>query len=884
MFCQTKITIQGTVRDQATREPLAYVNISLLGTSVGTVSNQSGNFTFNYASTPKGDTVVFSYLGYKPFWLSLTNVTDKRLEITLEPHLYQLEEIVVKPLDPLDVVYKAVSKIPQNYNFTPHTVGGFQREYVKKAPHFIQLLEVAFQTESTAGEGGGVSTIVDARYMEDKKAKEPLYSASRGGFYTFGWSAVSGMENPDKDTFLGVGVNNKSDLASYYEFEWKEPIKTDNKQLHVIGFDQRKNGRRALLKGTLYIDAESYAIVKVTYGLSPRGIKRVKPHQTWGGVKVSEPPKKIDIKQDRYQITYKQYGSKWYLSTLITDSEFDASLLFLGRVLAQQDSLVFHSERIVTWIDTTGSTTTNKGSQIAPVGSISTLQNYIKKRFENYEGSDDKRWTNVNSIPSDTSFALIAKQLQINNKEWEAAKKSQVLEKAVAKSHYSSRQLKEDVEYLQESLEKVHPGLYWYTPKTTLDKEFASVKEKLKKSTTEAEFFQSLSPLIEKIHCGHTRVSPSLVRSEYKKLYTKLFPLDLWIRGDSAFVTSSYDRILKGPRVLSINGHPMPHILERIKAGISSDGFNRSYKEFLLNGQFPSLFAAYFSSLDTFSIEIGDSKGEVKEVKVIGKSQHELESRKSNDAQIIFYDSLQTALLTIPSFSGDEDLPTFFKQSFEQIQAKAIQHLIIDLRNNEGGKDEHGRLLFSYLANESFGYYKSISVATIDTSVLNRLSFGDIPFHVALPDYVSAIREENGSYLYTTHANLGLHQADEIAFKGKVYILINGGTFSTAADFAAIAHSHKRAVFIGEETGGGYYGNCSLGTPTLTLPHSQIRISVPIAKYELLVKESNPAGRGVIPHHPIEYRSGDILEKKDKELEFCFQLIGKDKNGFPSKK
>lgn len=200
------------------------------------------------------------------------------------------------------------------------------------------------------------------------------------------------------------------------------------------------------------------------------------------------------------------------------------------------------------------------------------------------------------------------------------------------------------------------------------------------------------------------------------------------------------------------------------------------------------------------------------------------------------------------------------------------------LRDNQGGRDEYGRLLFSYLAREPFRYYKNISVATVDTTVLNRLYFGDVTFNSAIPDYVSNIQNENGSYFYTSHSNLGLHQPKQNAFKGSVYILINGGTFSTAAEFASIAHSTNRAFFIGEETGGGYYGNCSLGTPTLTLPNSKIRITIPIAKYELAVSKSIPAGHGVIPDHQIHYYSHDVIQNRDKDLEFCLRTIGEAKN------
>ncbi|GAB3341164.1 hypothetical protein GCM10027299_55170 [Larkinella ripae] len=131
--------------------------------------------------------------------------------------------------------------------------------------------------------------------------------------------------------------------------------------------------------------------------------------------------------------------------------------------------------------------------------------------------------------------------------------------------------------------------------------------------------------------------------------------------------------------------------------------------------------------------------------------------------------------------------------------------------------------------------------------------------------------------LYTNHPNLGLQLPRAPGFSGAVYLLINGGTFSTAAEFAALVRSQKRGQFIGQETGGGYLGNSSLAAPVLTLPHSQFRLTVPLGRYDLAVMPQAIVGRGVQPDHPIRYTLEDHVEKKDPELTRCFELIRKQK-------
>lgn len=875
-FSQTIITIEGQVRDRSSDEPLAYVNIHLTGTNLGTVTNQTGYFVFKYSSSDKDDSIVFSHLGYKPFQVHVNDST-RVLMVFLEPHPVQLDEIIVKPLNPLDIVYTCVSNFSRNYNITPHNVQGFQREYVKQSEKYIQLMEVTFETKLLRQNYAQISNVLDARYIEHKREKAPLWSTSRGGFYTFGWTTISGIENPSSGNFLGLNVKSKRDLAQYYEFKVRDPIMDGDKELHVVDFDQRKNVNRPLLKGTLVIDPDSYALVKVTYQLSPRGIRHLKSNETFGGIVLSKRPKKIDIKKESCEVTYRIFGNKWYLNTLVVDTEFDAALVFFRMLQSQKTSLKLHSERVVTAIDTTGASDYVNRSNINDVGSVPTLQNFIKQHFENYDELNEEKWADVNFIRSDTSIALIAKQLYKENEQWELSRQRELNESAMAKRLYTSKQLLEDLNFLKETLEEVHPGLHWYTNKNQMDREFELIERKLKKGMTEVEFFQLLSPLVEKIHCGHTEIMPSSLKSEYLRIYAKAFPLDIWINGDSCFVKNTRENIFKGTRVLAINGNEVSEIITRIKMQTPSDGFNLSYKEFLLNNNFSSLYSMYFPVKDTFEVKIQDLNGVIKVVKLLGETGKREQLKEPGLATLSVIDSPTTALLTIPSFSDtNQDFSRFLEQSFEQIEADSIKNLVIDLRNNEGGRDEYGLLLFSYLFNVQFKYYEYIKVATTDTSFLNRLNFGDLPFDSAIPDYTSNIQEINGSLFYTKHTNLGIHRPKERTFSGQVYILVNGGTFSTAAEFASLMYNHKRAVFIGEKVGGGYYGNCSLGTPTLMLPNSKIRISIPLAKYKLAVDRTIPEGHSLTPDYRTKNTLKNILENKDKDLEVCLKVIAEN--------
>ncbi|EJW93643.1 hypothetical protein, secreted, partial [gut metagenome] len=58
------VTISGVVKDRQTRKRLEYVNISVPGTNVGTVTNNDGEFTIKVANRLRARQVEVSHVGY----------------------------------------------------------------------------------------------------------------------------------------------------------------------------------------------------------------------------------------------------------------------------------------------------------------------------------------------------------------------------------------------------------------------------------------------------------------------------------------------------------------------------------------------------------------------------------------------------------------------------------------------------------------------------------------------------------------------------------------------------------------------------------------------------------------------------------------------------
>ena len=138
-------------------------------------------------------------------------------------------------------------------------------------------------------------------------------------------------------------------------------------------------------------------------------------------------------------------------------------------------------------------------------------------------------------------------------------------------------------------------------------------------------------------------------------------------------------------------------------------------------------------------------------------------------------------------------------------------------------------------------------------------------------------KTDSGTYVWNHSRNLKMQKPRKNSYSGKVYILINGGSFSVTSEFASVTHYLKRAVFIGEETGGGYYGNNSGTFVIVTLPNSRLNVGIPMLAYYTAVKNYPFKDRGVIPDFKVSPAIEDVLSKKDTVLSFTLELIAKQK-------
>jgi hypothetical protein len=420
-------------------------------------------------------------------------------------------------------------------------------------------------------------------------------------------------------------------------------------------------------------------------------------------------------------------------------------------------------------------------------------------------------------------------------------------------------QLQQDFKVFRQALEKNHAGIYTYKSKKYIDRFMDSCYATLNKSVTALEFGKTVLEVISALEDGHTGSNiPRLLMSYYNE-HEKVFPLYPYFVNDKAYVLcGGIESLPAGTELVKIDGRNIKEIIDKIYKYLPSDGTIRTKKRQQLNDEaFPILYHWLFGNKETFELQYKDKNGTIKMLTIASKAtrdfvcEYQKKQNNSKPLELAFLKN-STALLTIRTFDegrigrANVDFGGFLDSAFTSINKRKVSNLIVDVRDNGGGADDYGALLYSYLSQKPFRYF----------------------FSKASNAHVVRVDE---------NPLLGSQRPQKNSFKGKVFILTNGLSFSTTADFCATARSNNRAIFIGEETGGGYYGNTSGGRTEVVLPNSKIIAYIPIYKYINAVKKAKHPDRGTIPDYQILPRIEDILQHKDVELEFALAMVKIDR-------
>lgn len=464
---------------------------------------------------------------------------------------------------------------------------------------------------------------------------------------------------------------------------------------------------------------------------------------------------------------------------------------------------------------------------------------------------------------------------------------------------FAATVLRDDFQILRKILEANHPSLYWYTPKDSIDYFFNQAINSITDSLDEVQFKNKVGWVVSKIRCGHTtvRFSNRFTKNAAGYRYPA-FPLYLKAWKDSLVVLANLlpgdSTIKRGTIITGINGYSNRKLLDTLFQFIGSDGYAFNYKNQVVSGNFPAWYKTIMGIDSVYTIHYIDSTGKEAFAKLsnyipLKKKDTGLQNnirdrrqiqprpgrkmRLQNLRNMVIDTSLHTAFMHLSTFSGG-GLRSFFRRSFKTLSKLSIDNLVIDLRENGGGKVTSSVLLGRYLSDHPFKVGDTIA------AISRKFKYGRY-IHPSILYWLGmnfgAHKEADGLIHFRRYETKYFQPDKRFHFNGQVILIQGGYSFSAATMFIANLKGQKNITIAGEESGGGYYGNSAMYLPTIRLPHTGLRIDLPM--YRLVMDKNRPKGMGIEPDVLIPPSSFAIRKGFDPKMQIIKEMIREGRFG-----
>ncbi len=460
-------------------------------------------------------------------------------------------------------------------------------------------------------------------------------------------------------------------------------------------------------------------------------------------------------------------------------------------------------------------------------------------------------------------------------------------------ARFSPQQLRADYTIFRNVLEENHPSLYWYTTKDSLDRYFDAGYAQINDSMTEIRFRNILNYTISRIRCGHTSVYYSKeLKKHLDTSRLRQFPLSIKIWDDTAVIYSSLlrnDTVLKrGTIITAINDRPFTFYRDSLVQFLPTDGYNINHQYQTLSSRngFGNMYKYVFGLTDTLGIRYLDTlnrehamlipvydpkKDSLNKIRSFpALSGRERKQLRLNDINNLVIDTAgKTALLTINTFSTGNGVRRFINRSFRKLRQQRIQHLVIDVRNNGGGEVNNSTLLTRYIADEKFKLADSLYAVNKKSRYGKYIkhNFRNRVFMTFI-----ARKHSDGKYHYGYFERHYFKPRKKNHYNGQVYIITGANSFSATTLFINAIKGAPNVKLIGEETGGGSYGNTAWQIPDVTLPHTKLRFRLPL--FRMVENIHSPkTGRGIYPDVEVRPTVEAIRKGFDVKLEYVRKLI-----------
>lgn len=288
------LVLTGKIYNNTTNKPVISASVGIMNTTIGTITNQEGDFRLIIPDSLKMGRIRFSCIGYNTQIIEIDTLKNKHLNLPLSPYTVPLREVTVSLLNPMEVIDNIKKRRLINYPTNPIYLTSFYREGVEYKDNNISLTEAVLRIYKTGYQEGidhDEAKMIKMRHTYNRNTNDTLLPKMKSGINScFQLDIMKNM--PD---FISW------EITSNYTYMHSGVDITNDRRIDIISFKQKDFIEKPLYKGQLYVDTKNYAVLEARFEIDPRYIKEA----TYSYVEKKSPKLNLELKKAVYTVSYK---------------------------------------------------------------------------------------------------------------------------------------------------------------------------------------------------------------------------------------------------------------------------------------------------------------------------------------------------------------------------------------------------------------------------------------------------------------------------------------------------------------------------------------------------------------------------------------------------
>lgn len=462
---------------------------------------------------------------------------------------------------------------------------------------------------------------------------------------------------------------------------------------------------------------------------------------------------------------------------------------------------------------------------------------------------------------------------------------------AFAQKQFGAEDLKADLKELRQAVLDTHQNPFTYCTESDFEAAYDSACVAIADSMGRVTFAREVGKFLSVLKDSHCYLNYRILMKEHSSggghfVSFKVRSIDstLYCYGDKEGLLPD------GSTLISVNGHDATELFEVVSDYAMYEGDSQRGHLRISETIYPQLIAHLADIEEKNELVIRwASSGKIDTVLYPGRDLKYLKKRAKKNKptakqSLKINEQLSLGVLTIGSFNykSSRYYNRFLRKSFARLDKADVENLVIDIRDNTGGKADRAEILYAYLAGKEINMPEYIIAKQSEVSMERNANIykGFTKFAI---NHFFRKNEEIQHYLTMVHMEVGevdtFYYSEPEApkkrhrFEGNTYLLMNGKSGSASVNFASGFRQLGLGPVMGESCLGPESG--TWGNPgSFKLPNTKLKVFLSTIRF---------GADGSFTHDPapmqpdehIPYNVEDMKNEVDTQLEYLKDLLRK---------